>query len=146
MLPEVVTAGSRVAKTGVAEQRDPCSILRINEQKNVTAYMGGVIGGNQMTKVSIAEFKRQINGKRARFVARGVVDQIPFDKISEILEAPQDLPYSTITFNTVDMLRTMEDGETSHCSLKGIKAFISDKGFVLVSPWGARVNVMVYQF
>ena len=99
-----------------------------------------------MTKISIAELKRLVNGKRVKFIANGVVDQIPFNRISEILETQQDQPYSTITFNTVDMLRTLEDGEISHCCLKGLKAFMSDKGFALVSPWGTRVNVLVYQF
>ena len=99
-----------------------------------------------MTKISIAELKRRINGERVKFIASGVVDQIPFNRISEILETQQDQPYSTITFNTVDMLRTMEDGEVSYCRLKGLKAFMSDKGFIMVSPWGTQVNVLVYQF
>ena len=71
---------------------------------------------------------------------------MPFDKINKALETQQDQPYSTITFNTVDMLRTLEDGEISHCGLKECKAFMDDKGFVIVSPWGTQVNVMVYQF
>ena len=99
-----------------------------------------------MTKISIAEFKRLANGKRVKFIANGIGAEVPFDKISEILETQQDQPYSTITFNTVDMLRTLEDGEISHCGLKGCKVFISDKGFVIVSPWGKHVNIMVYQF
>ena len=99
-----------------------------------------------MTKISIAELKRRTNGKRAKFVASGIGDQVPFDKIGVILNTPQDQPYSTITFNTVDMLRTTEGGEISHCGLKGREAFISDKGFVMVAPWGTQVNVMVYQF
>ena len=98
-----------------------------------------------MTKVSIAEFKRQFNGKRVKFIANSIGYQVPFDKISKILEVPQDQPYSTITFNTVDMLR-MEDGEISHCCLKGREAFMNDKGFIIVAPWGTQVNVMVYQF
>ena len=99
-----------------------------------------------MTKVSIAEFKRQFNGKRVKFIANNIGTEVPFDKISEILEVPQDQPYSTITFNTVDMLRTLEDGEISHCCIKGVEAYMNDNGFVIVSPWGTRVNVMVYQF
>lgn len=98
------------------------------------------------SQVSIAELKRLVNGKRAKFVAQGVGDEVPFDKIYEILETSQEQPYSTISFNTVDMLRTTEYGEVSHCGLKGLKAFMSDKGFVLVAPWGTQVNVMVYQF
>ena len=101
---------------------------------------------NAMTKVSIAEFKRQFNGKRVKFIANSIGDQVPFDKISEILGTQQNQPYSTITFNTVDMLRTLEDGEISHCCLKGVEAFMNDNGFAIVSPWGTRVNVMVYQF
>ena len=101
---------------------------------------------NAMTKVSIAELRRKVNGKRAKFIASGVGNHVPFDKISEILETQQNLPYSTITFNTVDMLRKLEDGEISHCCLKGVEAFINDNGFAIVSPWGTRVNVMVYQF
>ena len=99
-----------------------------------------------MKKISIAEIKRQVNGKRAKFIASGVWDYVPFDKISEILETQQNQPYSTITFNTVDMLRTLEDGEISHCCLKGAEAFMNDNGFAIVTPWGTRVNVMVYQF
>ena len=99
-----------------------------------------------MKKVSITELKRLINGKRAKFIAQGVVDEVPFDTISEVLEIPQEEPYSTIRFNTVDMLRTLENGEVSHCGLKGIKAFMSDKGFVMVAQWGTRLNVMIYQF
>ena len=99
-----------------------------------------------MKKVSIAEFKRQFHGKRVKFIANFIGDKVPFDKISKVIETQQDQPYSTITFNTVDMLRTLEDGEISYCRLKGLKAFMSDKGFVLVSPWGMQVNVMVYQF
>ena len=100
---------------------------------------------NAMTKVSIAEFKRQFNGKRVKFIANSIGNQVPFDKISKILEVPHNQPYSTIAFNTVDMLR-MEDGKISHCCLKGIKAFMDDKGFIIVAPWGTQVNVMVYQF
>ena len=99
-----------------------------------------------MKKVSIAELKRLINGRRAKFVVQGVCSQVPFDDIDEMLETQQEEPYSTIRFNTVDMLRTLENGEVSHCGLKGLKAFMSDKGFVMVAPWGTRVNVMVYQF
>ena len=99
-----------------------------------------------MKKISIAELKRQVNGKRVKFVANGVCNQVPFDKISEMLEEQQDKPYSMVTFNTVDMLRTLEDGEISHCGLKGCKVFMNDNGFAIVSPWGTRVNVMVYQF
>ena len=99
-----------------------------------------------MKKVSIAELKRLVNGKRVKFIANSIGTEVPFDKISEILEAPQDQPYSTISFNTVDMMRTMEDGEVSYCRLKGLKAFMSDKGFVMVAKWGTQVNVLVYQF
>ena len=99
-----------------------------------------------MTKISIAELKRQVNGKRVKFIANGVCNQVPFDKISEMLEEQHNKPYSRITFNTVDMLRTLEDGEISHCSIKGVEAFMNDNGFAIVSPWGARLNVMVYQF
>ena len=99
-----------------------------------------------MKKVSIAELKRLVNGKRAKFIASGVGDQVPFDKISAILDTQQDQPYSTISFNTVDMMRTMGNGEVSYCRLKGLKAFMSDKGFVMISPWGTQVNVLVYQF
>ena len=99
-----------------------------------------------MKKISIAELERKVNGGRVKFVACGACDQVPFEKINEILNTPQVQPCSTISFNTVDMMRTMEDGETSHCSLKGLKAFMSNKGFVLVAPWGTRLNVMVYQF
>ncbi len=99
-----------------------------------------------MEKVSIADLKRKVNGRRVKFVACGVVDQVPFEKINEILNTPQGQPYSTITFNTVDMMRTTEDDETFYCNLKGLKAFMSNKGFVMVAPWGTRLNVMVYQF
>ena len=99
-----------------------------------------------MKKVSIAEFKKLVNGKRVKFIANSIGTEVPFDKISEILEVPQDQPYSTITFNTVDMLRTLEYGEISHCGLKGCKAFMDDKGFIIVALWGMQVNVMVYQF
>ena len=99
-----------------------------------------------MTKISIAELKRHANGKRVKFIARGTGDQVPLDKISTMLEVPQEQPYSTIIFDTLDMIRTMEDGDISYCRLKGLKAFMSDKGFALVAPWGAQVNVMVYQF
>lgn len=99
-----------------------------------------------MTKVSIAELKRLVNGKRAKFIASGVGDQVPLDRISAILETQRDQPYSTISFNTVDMMRTMENGEISYCRLKGLKALMSDKGFVLVVPWGTQVNMLVYQF
>lgn len=98
-----------------------------------------------MKNVSIAEFKRLVNGKRVKFIANNIGTEVPFDKISKALETQQDQPYSTITFNTVDMLR-MEDGEISHCCLKGRKAFMNDKGFIIVAPWGTQVNVMVYQF
>ena len=100
----------------------------------------------KMKKISIAELKRQVNGKRVKFVANGVSNQVPFDKISEMLEEKQDKPYSAVTFNTVDMLRTLEDGEISHCCIKGVEAFMDDNGFAIVSPWGTQVNVMVYQF
>ena len=99
-----------------------------------------------ITSVSMAKLKKLVNGKQAKFVAQGVGDEVPFEKIYEILETQQDQPYSTISFNAVDMLRTLEDGEISHCGLKGRKAFMSDKGFVMVAPWGTQVNVMVYQF
>ena len=99
-----------------------------------------------MKKVSIAEFKRLVNGKRVKFIANFIGTEVPFDKISKVLEVPQERPYSIVKFNTVDMLRTLEDGEISHCGLKGREVFISDKGFVIVAPWGAQVNVMVYQF
>ena len=99
-----------------------------------------------MTKISIAELKRQVNSKRVKFIANSIGDQVPFDKISEILDMPQDQPYSTITFNTVDMLRKLEDGEISHCCIKGVEAFMNNNGFVIVSPWGTQTNVMVYQF
>ena len=71
---------------------------------------------------------------------------MPFDKINKALETQQDQPYSTITFNTVDMLRVLEDGKISHCCIKGVEAFMNNNGFVIVSPWGAQTNVMVYQF
>ena len=99
-----------------------------------------------MKKVSIAELKRLINGKRVKFIANFIGSEVPFDKISKVLETQQDQPYSTVKFNTVDMMRTMEDGEISYCGLKGLKAFMSDKGFIMVAPWGTQVNVMVYQF
>ena len=99
-----------------------------------------------MKKVSIAELKRLINGRRAKFVVQGVCYQVPFDDIDEMLETQQEEPYSTISFNTVDMLRTLENGDVSHCGLKGTWAYMSDKGFVMIAPWGTRLNVMVYQF
>ena len=99
-----------------------------------------------MKKISIAELKRQVNGKRVKFITNGVCNQVPFDKISEILEKQQDMPYSIVRFNTVDMLRTLEDGEISHCCIKGVEAYMNDSGFVIVSPWGTQLNVMVYQF
>jgi hypothetical protein len=99
-----------------------------------------------MEKVSIAEFKRQFHGKRVKFIANFIGTEVPFDKISKVLEVQQDQPYSIVKFNTVDMLRTLEDGEISHCGLKECKTFMDDKGFVIVSPWGTQVNVMVYQF
>ena len=99
-----------------------------------------------MKKVSIAELKRLINGKRVKFIANFIGSEVPFDKISKVLETLQDQPYSIVKFNTVDMMRTMEDGEVSYCRLKGLKAFMSDKGFIIVAPWGTQVNVMVYQF
>lgn len=99
-----------------------------------------------MKKVSIAEFKRLVNGKRVKFIANNIGTEVPFDKINKALETQQDQPYSIVKFNTVDMLRTLEDGEISHCGLKGCKTFMDDKGFVIVSPWGTQVNVMVYQF
>ena len=99
-----------------------------------------------MKKVSIAEFKRQFHGKRVKFIANFIGTEVPFDKISKVLEVQQERPYSIVKFNTVDMLRTLEDGGISHCGLKGREVFISDKGFVIVAPWGTRVNVMVYQF
>ena len=99
-----------------------------------------------MEKISIAELKRQVNGKRVKFVTNGVCNQVPFDKISEILEKQQDMPYSIVRFNTVDMLRMLEDGEISHCCIKGVEAFMNNNGFAIVSPWGTRINVMVYQF
>ena len=99
-----------------------------------------------MKKVSIAELKRLINGKRVKFIANFIGSEVPFDKISKVLETLQDQPYSIVKFNTVDMLRTLEDGEISHCCIKGVKAFMDDNGFAIVSPWGTQVNVMVYQF
>ena len=99
-----------------------------------------------MKKVSIAELKRLINGKRVKFIANFIGSEVPFDKISKVLETLQDQPYSIVKFNTVDMMRTMEDGEVSYCRLKGLKAFMSDKGFIIVAPWGTQVNVLVYQF
>ena len=99
-----------------------------------------------MKKVSIAELKRLINGKRVKFIANFIGSEVPFDKISKVLETLQDQPYSIVKFNTVDMMRTMEDGEVSYCRLKGLKAFMRDKGFIMVAPWGTQVNVMVYQF
>jgi hypothetical protein len=99
-----------------------------------------------MEKVSIAEFKRQFHGKRVKFIANFIGTEVPFDKISKVLEVQQDQPYSIVKFNTVDMLRTLEDGEVSHCCLNGIKVFMNDKGFMIVSPTGRQVNVMVYQF
>ena len=99
-----------------------------------------------MKKVSIAEFKRQFHGKRVKFIANFIGTEVPFDKISEILETQQNQPYSIVKFNTVDMLRTLEDGEISHCCLKGVEAFMNNNGFVIVSPWGTQTNVMVYQF
>ena len=99
-----------------------------------------------MKKVSIAELKRLINGKRVKFIANFIGSEVPFDKISKVLETQQEQPYSVVKFNTVDMMRTMEDGEVSYCRLKGLKAFMSDKGFIIVAPWGTQVNVMVYQF
>ena len=99
-----------------------------------------------MKKVSIAEFKRQFHGKRVKFIANFIGTEVPFDKISKVLEVQQNQPYSIVKFNTVDMLRTLEDGEISHCCLKGREAFMNDKGFIVVAPWGTQVNVMVYQF
>ena len=99
-----------------------------------------------MKKVSIAELKRLINGTRVKFIANFIGSEVPFDKISKVIETLQDQPYSIVKFNTVDMMRTMEDGEVSYCQLKGLKAFMSDKGFIMVAPWGTQVNVMVYQF
>ena len=99
-----------------------------------------------MKKVSIAEFKRLVNGKRVKFIANNIGTEVPFDKISKVLEVQQDQPYSIVKFNTVDMLRTLEDGEISHCGLKECKVFMDDKGFIIVAPWGTQVNVMVYQF
>ena len=99
-----------------------------------------------MKKVSIAEFKRLVNGKRVKFIANNIGTEVPFDKISKALETQQDQPYSIVKFNTVDMLRTLEDGEISHCGLKECKVFMNNNGFVIVSPWGTQTNVMVYQF
>ena len=99
-----------------------------------------------MEKISIAELKRKVNGGRVKFVAYGACDKVPFEKINDILNTPHDKPYSTISFNTVDMMRTMEDGDISYCSLKGLKAFMNNKGFVLVDQGETRLYVMVYQF
>ena len=99
-----------------------------------------------MKKISIAELKRQVNGKRVKFITNGVCNQVPFDKIGEMLEVPQDMPYSIVRFNTVDMLRTLENGEISHCCIQGVEAYMDDNGFAIASPWGMRLNVMIYQF
>ena len=99
-----------------------------------------------MQKISIAELKRQVNGKRVKFLTNIVCKQVPFDNISEVLEVPRAMPYSIVRFNTVDMMRTLENGEISYCCLKGRKAFMNDKGFVMIAPWGEKVNVMIYQF
>ena len=99
-----------------------------------------------MKKVSIAEFKRQFHGKRVKFIANFIGTEVPFDKINKVLEVQQDQLYSIVKFNTVDMLRTLEDGEISHCCIKGVEAFMNNNGFVIVSPWGTQTNVMVYQF
>ena len=98
-----------------------------------------------MTKISIEQLKRQVNGKCVKFITSSVYNKVPFGKIGEMLEEQHNKPYSRVTFTTVDMLRTLEDG-VSHCRIKGAEAFMNDNGFAIVSSWGTRVNVMVYQF
>ena len=99
-----------------------------------------------MDKISIAGLKRKVNGKEVKFLGAGVVDKIPFDIIEKHLNIKHTLETSVISFNSVDMIRTMSNGEKSYARLKGLTAYIDDKGFILVSPWDDRLNVITYQF
>ena len=98
-----------------------------------------------MKSVTVASIKRGMNGKKVKFLGSYVLPEVPAD-IDEKLKGSYDVPVSVISFNTVDMLRTAEDGTVSHCSLKGIKAYAGDNGFLMTTDWNDGVNVMIYQF
>ena len=97
-----------------------------------------------MKSVTVASIKRGMSGKKVKFLGSYVLPEVPAD-IDEKLKGSYDVPVSVISFNSVDMLRT-ENGEVSHCSLKGIKAYAGDNGFLMTTDWNDGVNVMIYQF
>ena len=98
-----------------------------------------------MKSVTVASIKRDMNGKKVKFLGSYVLPEVPAD-IDEKLKGSYDAPVSVVSFNTVDMLRSTEDGTVSHCSLKGIKAYAGDNGFLITTEWGDQINVMIYQF
>ena len=98
-----------------------------------------------MKSVAIASIKREINGKRVKFLGSYVLPEVPTD-IDEKLKGSYNVPSSVISFNTVDMLRTADNGEVSHCSLKGTKAYMGNNGFLITTEWNYGINIMIYQF
>ena len=98
-----------------------------------------------MKSVTVVSIKRDMDGKKVKFLGSYVLPEVPAD-IDEKLEGSYNAPVSVISFNTVDMLRTSADGTVSHCSLKGIKAYAGDNGFLMTTDWNDGVNVMIYQF
>ena len=98
-----------------------------------------------MKSVTVASIKKGMSGKKVKFLGSYVLPTVPAD-IDEKLKGSYEAPVSVISFNTVDMLRTTADGTVSHCSLKGIKAYAGDSGFLITTEWGDQINVMIYQF
>ena len=81
-----------------------------------------------MKSVTVASIKRGMNGKKVKFLGSYVLPKVPAD-INEKLKGSYDVPVSVISFNSVDMLRTEDNGEVNHCSLKGIKAYAGGQWF-----------------
>ena len=98
-----------------------------------------------MKSVTVASIKRDMNGKKVKFLGAYVLPKVP-DDIDEKLKGSYDVPVSVISFNTVDMLRTEDNGEVSHCGMKGSKAYMGDNGFLITTDWGDQINMMIYQF
>lgn len=103
-----------------------------------------------MKKTSVAMFKRLVSGRKVKFIAVRIIATAKLaDDLSRVeteLSTPQKVEPTTVTFNTVDMLRELPDGRKSHLGLKGVNVYMNDAGFCVASPWDNNINMCVYQF
>ena len=86
-----------------------------------------------MKKISIAKFKRIMNGKKVTMLGAGFLMFYDMSVVSQLIKtasAPADAT-GLVSFNSVDMIRTLPNGSKSYYTLRGTTCYMDENGFIL---------------